>query len=293
MARIRSVHPELCTDETLAAVGANAERTFVRLWPHLDDEGRAVYNPKLIKAALYPLDDTVSAEDVARDIDELVQVGLLLRYEVDGKEYISAKPDSWARWQKPRWRYESKFPAPPSPDSGPRPTSVRPTSDVRRHKSSSREVGVEKEQQRSVRPASDANPSSEEPEEAAAASPKLVEEALNLIVDRRIANGNVGNPAGYRRTTVDKLKKDHAHKLASLDRNAKWTAQSLADWLAPPTKPKPPDPEERTAQAREVMYAQSDAEPCAECGHRGGHGWVELDGVMHPCPTCHPLARAS
>lgn len=135
MSRIRSVHPELCTDDTLAEISAEAERTFVRLMPHLDDDGRAVDNPRLLKAALYPLHDDVTAADVDRWLWELARHGLILRYMHPSGRYLSAKPDSWSRWQKPRWRYESKFPAPDAPESVemPDPSDVRRnTSDVRR-----------------------------------------------------------------------------------------------------------------------------------------------------------------
>lgn len=125
MARIRSVHPELCRDDVLADVSAEAERTFIRLWPHLDDAGRAKDSPRLLKADLYPLHDHVSAEDVNRDLDELAAKGLVLRYEVDGKRYLTAKPEAWATYQKPRHPSPSKLPA---PSAG----VVRPPSDVGR-----------------------------------------------------------------------------------------------------------------------------------------------------------------
>lgn len=116
MPRIRSVHPELCQDEDLAALDdPSAERTFVRLWTHLDDEGRAVDNPKLLKAALYPLHDSMTAETVNRDLEVLAGVGMILRYERDGKRYLCAKAGPWKTYQKPRHPSPSKYP-PPSDD---------------------------------------------------------------------------------------------------------------------------------------------------------------------------------
>lgn len=111
MPRIRSVHPELCEDEVLASLPASAERTFVRMWPHLDDEGRAEDRPKLWKARLYPVHDDMTVEAVALDVDSLVDAGLLIRYEVDGKHYLCAKPDAWKRWQRPQRPTKSKLPA--------------------------------------------------------------------------------------------------------------------------------------------------------------------------------------
>lgn len=114
MPRIRSVHPDICEDDVLAAVSAYAERTFVRLWTALDDEGRAKDNPRLLAAQLYPLHDRV---DVDRDLAELAEAGLIQRYEVDGRRYLCAKPEAWARYQKPRRKVASKLPPCPSPDN--------------------------------------------------------------------------------------------------------------------------------------------------------------------------------
>jgi hypothetical protein len=114
MPRIRSVHPAIVEDDVLASVSAYAERTFVRLWTVLDDEGRAKDNPRLLAAQLYPLHDRV---DVERDLAELAAAGLLQRYEVDGRRYLCAKPEAWARYQKPRRKVASNLPPSPSPDN--------------------------------------------------------------------------------------------------------------------------------------------------------------------------------
>lgn len=112
MPRIRSVHPDICEDDTLAEISAYAERTFVRLWTHLDDEGRAVDGAKLWKARLYPLHDSMTVERVEKDLSELEEKGLLQRYEVEGKRYLRAKPEPWKRWQRPQRPTPSKLPAP-------------------------------------------------------------------------------------------------------------------------------------------------------------------------------------
>lgn len=127
--RIRSVHPDLCVDDTLAGVSAEAERTFCRLWTHLDDDGRCLDNPKLLKAALYPLHDGVTAESIDGELAELERSGVLLRYESDGKRYLSAKPAAWGRYQKPRHPQPSKYPAPPKPSRPARQSRRTPTAD--------------------------------------------------------------------------------------------------------------------------------------------------------------------
>lgn len=113
MARIRSVHPDICNDDVLAEVSAYAERTWVRLWTHLDDKGRGPDNAKLWAGLLYPLHDDVTPAKVERDLTELAARGLILRYEVAGKRWLCAKPSGWSRYQKPQHPTPSKIPGPP------------------------------------------------------------------------------------------------------------------------------------------------------------------------------------
>ncbi|HEX9992494.1 MAG TPA: hypothetical protein VGB14_06180 [Acidimicrobiales bacterium] len=108
--RIRSVHPDLCTSETMATLSASAERTFVRLWTHCDDDGRCVDNVRLIKAAVYPLNDEMTLDAVEVDLAALAAKGLIIRYEVDGRRYLAVR--SWCEFQHPQKRRPSKLPAP-------------------------------------------------------------------------------------------------------------------------------------------------------------------------------------
>lgn len=128
--RIRSVHPDITEDETLAQVSASAERTFVRLWTYLDDDGRCRDNPRLIKAAIYPLHDNMTAHEVDADLWELLEHGMVLRYEVDGKTFLAAKTDAWSSYQKPQRKTASKLPAPPEdyePPERPKRPAAEPT----------------------------------------------------------------------------------------------------------------------------------------------------------------------
>lgn len=107
MARIRSVYPEICLSETMARVSANLERTFVRLWTHCDDHGRCVDNSLLIKAAIYPLHEDVTAEKLNDELYELEDAGLIIRYEVAGKRLIQVR--SWDEYQHPNRPKPSKL----------------------------------------------------------------------------------------------------------------------------------------------------------------------------------------
>lgn len=111
MARIRTIKPSFFTSEDVAELSFRARLTWIGLWTHCDDEGRAKDNVKLIKAAVWPLDD-VSFEDVEADLAELAERGRIVRYEVDGRRYLEVV--NWRAHQKINRPSPSKFPPPPT-----------------------------------------------------------------------------------------------------------------------------------------------------------------------------------
>ena len=117
MPRIRSIHPDACDSEKLSMLSDSAERTFFRLLTHADDEGRGEDRCKLIAAKLYPLHDEKDAGTVDADLDELQEVGLLVRYRVDGRGFFDIP--TFEDWQKPRHPSPSKYPDPSQADPEP------------------------------------------------------------------------------------------------------------------------------------------------------------------------------
>jgi len=113
MPRIRSIHPEACTSEKLAHTSGNAERCYWRLQTHCDDAGRCEDHPRLIWAALFPLHDDVLPRDVDEWLAELDKVGLIVRYEVEGRSFLEVV--AFTEKQKPRHPSPSKIPDPPEP----------------------------------------------------------------------------------------------------------------------------------------------------------------------------------
>ena len=156
MPRIRSVHPDLHRDKTLAQVSASAERTFVRLWCHLDDEGRGEDDPDLLKADLYPRHRDMDADAIDADLDELAAYGLVIRYQVDGERYLCCKPETWSTYQRPQKKQDSKLPGPDADGAVITPvpnqddTATRPVSPVGEGRGEG--VGGEKEREGSVAP---------------------------------------------------------------------------------------------------------------------------------------------
>jgi hypothetical protein len=112
MPRIRTIKPDFFVSDTVSALPLRARLTWIGLWTHCDDHGRCRDNVKLIKAAVWPLDD-VSLRDVASDIDELEKANVVFRYSVDGKGYIQVT--NWSEHQKVDRPSKSTIPSPEDP----------------------------------------------------------------------------------------------------------------------------------------------------------------------------------
>lgn len=84
MARIRTVKPEFWTDERVGECSVSARLLFVATWNFADDHGGLARSAKQLKAQAFPYD----AIDCEPLIQELLRVGLLVEYQVDGKNYL-------------------------------------------------------------------------------------------------------------------------------------------------------------------------------------------------------------
>lgn len=122
MARIRTIKPEAFSSDSLSQVPVAARWTFAGLWTFADDEGRCRDDPRLVKAHVYPLDDDITADDVAAHLDALVRVDCVRRYKAGGKRYLYHP--GWAH-QKISHPSQSKIPAPPEGPSGGPPEDSR------------------------------------------------------------------------------------------------------------------------------------------------------------------------
>ncbi|WCO67896.1 hypothetical protein PO878_04055 [Iamia majanohamensis] len=126
MARMRTLKPDFCQSEAIADLTIPCRLHFAMLWTYADDDGRGLDNPRLIKAALWPLDDEVGRQQIDEWQDELEANGRIVRYEVEGRAYFSVV--NFHEHQRPQKRVASKYPAPPEPVPEPPDT---PTGDLR------------------------------------------------------------------------------------------------------------------------------------------------------------------
>lgn len=84
---------------------------WTQLWGFCDDWGRGKYDPRLIVADAFPLDDEVSAEQVGRWMKALEVSGVIIRYEVGGRVFFYCP--GWDDSQSLRYRKKSDIPEPP------------------------------------------------------------------------------------------------------------------------------------------------------------------------------------
>lgn len=121
MARLRTVKPEFWTDERVGDVSVTARLLFIATWNFADDHGGLDRSAKQLKAQAFPYDN-IDCEPL---IQELLQVGLLIEYEVGGKKYLHIngfrKHQKVEKPAKPRVPLYDGSPNPPRilPDDSP------------------------------------------------------------------------------------------------------------------------------------------------------------------------------
>lgn len=111
MPRIRSIKPSFFQSDDVSALPLRARLTWIGLWTHCDDAGRTKDHARLIKAAIWPLDN-VSLADIEQDLETLAGHGRIVRYEVDGQRYLAIV--NWDVHQSIQKKTPSRIPAPPN-----------------------------------------------------------------------------------------------------------------------------------------------------------------------------------
>ena len=87
MARIRTVKPEYWTDERVGECSPTARLLLIATWNFADDHGSLERSAKQLKAQAFPYDQ-IDCEPL---IQELLSVGILVEYQVNGKKYLHIK----------------------------------------------------------------------------------------------------------------------------------------------------------------------------------------------------------
>ncbi len=120
--RIRQIKPDFWKDTNLAAMSLGARLTFIGLWMMADCEGKLHADPRLVKADLFPLDDTVTAQMVDGWLLELAcgEKPVITQYVLSNQRYILVK--NFKRHQRlmgNESKGESNIPDPPETSDNP------------------------------------------------------------------------------------------------------------------------------------------------------------------------------
>ncbi|NUQ88941.1 MAG: hypothetical protein HOQ43_10815 [Glycomyces artemisiae] len=111
MARIRTLKPTRFTSRSLARCPRDARTTFEGMWCEADDHGRGIADARLLKGAIWPLDDDITHLHVFAFVDVLAATGHIRLYQVDGEAYYEVV--NWERHQAAAYRRgEPKYPPP-------------------------------------------------------------------------------------------------------------------------------------------------------------------------------------
>lgn len=106
MARIRSVHPELFTDEQFCSLSPHARLLSIGIWTQCDDHGIFEWKPFNMKIVLAPVDNV----DIAALLQDLIRAGRIKPFDVDGKAYGAVR--NFCRYQRPKKpAYKYPFPS--------------------------------------------------------------------------------------------------------------------------------------------------------------------------------------
>jgi hypothetical protein len=98
MARIRSIHPGIWTDEAFVSVSRDARLLFIGILNECDDQGVFAWKPLQLTMRLFPVQEVTRA-DVSGWMDELASANLVCQFEASGASYGAVR--NFRRWQKP------------------------------------------------------------------------------------------------------------------------------------------------------------------------------------------------
>lgn len=128
----RIIKDTIRTSKTVNSMTDFQFRVWVHLITYVDDYGRGSADPELIKGLVFPRRKRLAESDIKKALSELVGMGCISLYDVDGESYFYFP--NWGKHQRIQAK-KSKFPAPengisqnftvghgePPPESNPNP----------------------------------------------------------------------------------------------------------------------------------------------------------------------------
>lgn len=114
MARIRTTKPEFYSDPDVGRLSLEARYLYKGTWSFADDAGRIPADPRFLKASVFPFDDKIGVRKVKNLLSELVDLGKVVEYEVDGISYLYLP--TFRKHQRIDKPQAPRYPPPPFPD---------------------------------------------------------------------------------------------------------------------------------------------------------------------------------
>jgi hypothetical protein len=106
----RIIKESICTSSEIDILSPEEEVFFYRLIVICDDYGRADARSAILRAKCFPLKvDRIKVKDIDSWLKRLIEVGLIIVYEVENKRYLQMA--TWHKHQQIR-ASKSKFPEP-------------------------------------------------------------------------------------------------------------------------------------------------------------------------------------
>lgn len=96
MARIRSVHPGLASDEAFMSMTMAAKAAWALLWTECDDKGVFEWKPVVLKARIFPADNV----DFAVVLSEYEGLDCVKKFSIGGKSYGAVR--NFCKFQRPK-----------------------------------------------------------------------------------------------------------------------------------------------------------------------------------------------
>lgn len=105
MARIRSIHPGMASDEVFMSLSMPAKAAWPLLWTECDDHGVFEWKPVVLKARIFPADNI----DFAAILTEMESLCCVRRFESDGRQFGVVR--NFCKYQRPKYpSYRLPFP---------------------------------------------------------------------------------------------------------------------------------------------------------------------------------------
>jgi len=99
MARIRSIHPPIFSDEAFVSCSVTARLLVIGLWTEADDKGVFEWKPLSLKMRIFPA-DAFDIDMMSGWLAELSKANIVCSFEADGKTYGAIR--NFRKYQRPQ-----------------------------------------------------------------------------------------------------------------------------------------------------------------------------------------------